>query len=91
MGPLSGMGLDLDEKNRTLYIILLNSGNAGRKSAAILYIDLARLILKRLGIDHNVEFLLDNRTGQSQEERIKYIDENLEKIRSFNNKTLMQE
>jgi hypothetical protein len=93
MGHFSDMGAKgVGETDRKLYVILLNSaGPKGRRPAGILYTDVASLILERLGIEHNARFLLENRGNQSQRERVEYINKNLEKIRSFNNKTLLHE
>ena len=80
-----------DIGNRKLYALFLNTGNIEKIDNKILYTDIARIILNRLGVKSNVEFLLENRNNKSIKERINYINNNIEKIRSFNNKTILQE
>ena len=77
--------------NRKLYTLFLNTGKIEKIDNKILYTDIARIILNKLDIKSNVEFLLENRDNKSTKERINYINNNIEKIRSFNNKTILQE
>jgi hypothetical protein len=91
MGDFPSIGIGAGDSGRKLYVILLNSGARGRKAGALLYSDVPSLILKRMNLEHNAKFLLENHRNQDQRERIKYIDENLDKIRLFNSRTLMHE
>jgi hypothetical protein len=76
--------------DRRLFAIFLNNGK-GEFNDEILYTDIAKITLEKLGIKHNAKFLLENHKGQSTEERMKFIDENVEKIRTFNNKSILRE
>ena len=77
--------------NRKLYSIVLNTGKTEEFSNKILYTDMARIILDKLDINSNVEFLMENRNNKLTKERIDFINNNIEKIRAFNNKTIGQE
>ena len=77
--------------DRKLYSIFLNTGKIGEFNNKILYTDIARIILDNLEVDSNVEFLLENKDKKTTEERVKFINDNIEKIRAFNNKTIGQE
>lgn len=76
---------------RKLYFIILNTGKVSKEKNTILYTDMPNIILDRLGIKHNAKFLLGNYKNQTTEERINFINNNLDKIKAFNNKTIMQE
>jgi phosphoglycerol transferase MdoB-like AlkP superfamily enzyme len=76
-------------ENRRLYSLFLNSGNNSEFSDEILYVDLAGIVLKKLGIQHNTKFLLENRGNMTTDDRVRFINNNVEKIREFNNKTIM--
>ncbi|MDR2760763.1 MAG: sulfatase-like hydrolase/transferase [Rickettsiales bacterium] len=91
MGSSISETLNSMGKERRLYSLFLNSGISGEFSDKILYTDLATMVLSRLRIEHNAKFLLENRGGQSAGEKVKFIDDNVEKIRAFNNKTILQE
>lgn len=78
-------------KDRRLYAILLNSGKTTIYDDEILYVDLASIILDRLGIKHNVNFLLTNNQSLTTKERVDFIKNNFDKIKAFNNKTVLQE
>lgn len=80
-------------KDRRLYAIILNSGKKAIYNDEILYVDLANIILDRLGIVHNVNFLLDknNNKNLTIKERVDFIKDNFDKIKYFNNKTVLQE
>lgn len=77
--------------NRKLYSLFLNTGINQEFSDKILYTDLAGMILDKLEIKHNAKFLLNNYKNKTIEERVNFINNNIEKIRVFNNKTIMQE
>ena len=77
--------------NRRLYSLFLNTGINQEFSDKILYTDLAVMILDKLQIKHNAKFLLNNYNGKTAEERVEFVNNNIEKIRAFNNKTIMQE
>ncbi|MDR1494766.1 MAG: hypothetical protein LBI29_01875, partial [Rickettsiales bacterium] len=91
MSFFSNSALSIEENSRKLYAILLNSGLKQRESNSIIYSDIAPLVLKRLGIEHNAVFLLENHDNRTMEERLEHLSKNLEKIRSFNNKTLLRD
>ena len=76
---------------RFLYVLLLNTGTVGEFKNQILYTDLPTVILDKLNIKHNGKFLLQNYNNKSTDERVKFINDNVEKIRAFNNKTIAQE
>ena len=78
-------------KDRRLYAIILNSGKTAIYDDEILYVDLANIILDRLGIEHNSNFLLDNNKNLTTKERADFIKNNYDKIKAFNNKTVLQE
>lgn len=78
-------------KDRRLYAIMLNSGKTDTYDDEILYVDLASIILDRLEIEHNVNFLLDNNKNLTTKERVDFIKDNFEKIKAFNKKTILQE
>ena len=82
-----------NKKDRKLYAIILNSGKKAIYNGEILYVDLANIILDRLGIVHNVNFLLDknNNKNLTIKERVDFIKDNFDKIKYFNNKTVLQE
>ncbi len=75
---------------RKLYTIILNTGNTAQEKGTILYVDIPDIILNRLGIEHNAKFLLSNYRRETTKERVEFINNNTEKIRNFNNKTLMK-
>lgn len=79
---------NIDE--RKLYTIILNTGNIIQHKENILYVDIPKIILNRLSVEHNAKFLLGNYHNKINKERIEFINNNIEKIRSFNNKTLMK-
>lgn len=80
-----------DINTRKLYSMILNTGKISKEKNTILYTDMPDIILNRLGIKHNAKFLLGNYKNQTTKERINFINNNLNKIRAFNNKTIMQE
>lgn len=75
---------------RKLYAILLNTGKIKQYKGNALYVDIPDIVLNRLNIEHNAKFLLSNYHNMKNEDRIKFINNNIEKIRSFNNKTIMK-
>ena len=77
--------------DRKLYSLFLNTGINQTFSDKILYTDLVSLILNKLDIKHNAKFLLQNYNNLSTEERVNFINNNIEKIRTFNNKTILQD
>ncbi|MDR2077410.1 MAG: sulfatase-like hydrolase/transferase [Rickettsiales bacterium] len=90
------MGCIIDAKlnaaeNRKLYAIMLNSAIKKKESGTILYTDLAPIILKKLNVKHNAKFLMENHKNEINAQRIKYLDENFDRIRLFNDKTIMHE
>ncbi len=70
---------------------MLNSGKKNVYDGEISYVDLPNIILDRLDIKHNVNFLLENNKNLTQKERINFIRNNFGKIRVFSNKTVLQE
>ena len=70
---------------------MLNSGKQNVYDGEISYVDLPNIILDRLDIKHNVNFLLENNKNLTQKERINFIRNNFGKIRAFSNKTVLQE
>lgn len=70
---------------------MLNSGKKNVYDGEISYVDLPNIILDRLDIKHNVNFLLENNKNLTQKERINFIRNNFGKIRAFSNKTVLQE
>lgn len=78
-------------KDRKLYAIVLNSGKTAIYDDQILYVDLANIILDRLKIEHNANFLLDNNKNLTTGERANFINNNFDKIKAFSNKTVLQE
>jgi hypothetical protein len=91
---MAGLASDMLEEigNRRLFSLLLNTGVVGERDDKILYTDLAGLLLEKLGIKHNAKFLLEGRNGEADTaSRVKFVDDNVEKIRAFNNKTILQE
>lgn len=77
--------------NRQLYSIILNNGKNVEHKGEILYTDIPDIVLENLNIRHNALFLLHNYKNESVKDRVKFIENNVEKIRSFNNKTIKQE
>ena len=70
---------------------MLNSGKKNVYDGEISYVNLPNIILDRLDIKHNVNFLLENNKNLTQKERINFIRNNFGKIRAFSNKTVLQE
>ena len=46
---------------------------------------------KIVGIKHNAKFIMYNYNNDTVNDRVKFLEENSKKIKSFNQKTIMQD
>lgn len=79
------------EGGRKLFTIILNSGKIEKYDNKILYTDLAEIMLNRLNIQHNAKFIMNNYNNETTKTRIEFLNNNLNKIKNFNQKTIMQD
>lgn len=76
---------------RKLYTIMLNTGTIQQFDNKILYTDIATMVLEKMNIKHNAKFVMYNYNNEDVDARVKFLKENLDKIQTFNQKTIMQD
>lgn len=76
---------------RTLYAIFLNTGEVKKIDGEILYTDIANMTLEKLNIKHNARFLMYNYKNDTVDNRIDFFEKNIKKVRTFNQKSIMQD
>ena len=81
----------IEAGERTLYSIFLNTGKIEKYNKGILYTDLAKMILDKLDIENNAKFIMYNYKNKSTDERVEQYSRNKNKIRIFNQRTIMQD
>lgn len=76
---------------RTVYVIFLNTGEVKKIDGGILYTDVANMTLKKLDIKNNARFLMYNYKNDTMDNRVSFFEKNIKKIKTFNQKSIMQD
>lgn len=78
-------------QDRKLYSIFLNTKESGKRyDNTIIYPELPRIILDKLGVETNFNFMMDNFKNRTNKEKIKFLNDNFYNIKQFNENSLFQ-